>query len=146
MSEIINYNPDEADLEAIGLVLREKTAWENKDVVVSDSVNYSMRTEIDENRKNYFGVYQEPVDTDTQLAKLWIPLSEWTVESIVKDADPDTKDITIKAPPGKKSDVAQLIRLVTLHFLKVIGWGEFLNASELRQSGIASVLSRFEVI
>lgn len=122
-----NYDPTKEDKLAIGLIQREKQAWENINIVVSDDVTFSMRGEIDSNRKNYYGVYENSVDDDTGLDKLWIPLTEWTIETIVKNIDLDTKDVTIKNPPGKDARIAQLVRLVTLHFLKIIGFGEFLN-------------------
>ena len=125
--EIYNYNPTDKEKIAMGLILREKSAWENMNVQVSNDVSYSMRDEIDTYRKNYYGVFEEAIDPDTKLEKLWIPLTEWTVETVIKNIDLDTKDITIKSPQAKDSQAAQIIRLVTLHFLRLIGFGEFLN-------------------
>ena len=127
MTEIYNYDPSDKEKIAMDLILREKNAWENINLQVSDDVTFSMRTEIDNYRKNYYGVYEDPIDPDTKLEKLWIPLTEWTVETIVKNIDLDTKDIVIKSPQAKDSKPAQLVRLLTLHFMRMVGFGEFLN-------------------
>ena len=122
-----NYDPSKSEKIATDLILREKTAWENRHLQVSNDVTFAMRDEIDKYRKNYFGIYEEPKDADTGLDKLWIPLTEWTVETIVKNIDLDTKDIQIKSPQAKDSKPAQLVRLITLHFMRLVGFGEFLN-------------------
>lgn len=121
------YQPTDIEKKALALMQREINAWSNANVQVSNDASFSMRDEIDKCRKNYYGIFETPKDSDSNLEKIWVPLTEWTVETIVKNVDLDTKDITIISPAGKSPQVAQLVRLIVLHFLKLMNFGEFLN-------------------
>lgn len=112
---------------AMQIIKKETTAWDGIDSFVSDSASFNMRDEIDNARKNYYGKFNQTTDSDTGLKKLFVPLTEWTVESIVKNIDLDLKDIHVKAPEGKDKAVATIVKLVTLHFLKRINFSETLN-------------------
>jgi len=113
--------------EALALISRERSAWEHSDVWVSDSAYFNMRSEIDAARKNYFGQYEDSIDDTSDLSKIWIPLTEWTVERMVANIDLDTKDIHLRHPEGKDSKGALLMKLILANFLKKINFGEFLN-------------------
>ena len=119
------YQATDIEKKALSLIQREINAWGNATVQVSNNASFSMRDEIDGNRKNYYGIFDNPKPDDLEL--IWIPLSEWTAETVVKNIDLDTKDVTIISPAGKSPQVAQLVRLIVLHFLKLMGFGEFLN-------------------
>jgi hypothetical protein len=121
------YNPKEYEQKAIALVQREKQAWEYANVWVSDDAYYTMRDEIDAARKNYFGQFESSADSKTDMEKLWVPLTEWTVERTVANIDLDTKDIHLKHPEGKDVRVPIVMRMIVDNFLKKIGFGEFLN-------------------
>ncbi len=110
------YQPTVQDKLALSLINSERRAWEYATVWVSDDASFDMRDEIDDARKNYYGKFVEPVDPDTKLAKLFIPLTEWTVERMVTNIDLDTKDIHLRSPQGKNSRVALTMKLVLAKF------------------------------
>lgn len=121
------YNPTIQQKNALKLIGSERRAWEYAMVWVADSAYFSMRNEIDDARKNYYGQFIQPIDPDTKLEKLFIPLTEWTVERMVTNIDLDTKDIHLRSPQGKNSRVALTMKLVLANFLKKMNFGETLN-------------------
>lgn len=121
------YEPTEIEKQAIQLLRDEKAAWQSASVWVSSSTFFGMKQEIDDARKNYYGQFVEPTDPDTHLEKLFIPLTEWTVERMVTNIDLDTKDIHLRSPQGKNSRVALTMKLVLANFLKKMNFGETLN-------------------
>jgi len=120
-------NHSETEQEALSLIRREKTAWEQAAVWVSTDSYYYMRDEIDKARKNYYGKFEEEKDSETGLEKLWVPLTEWLVERLVANIDLDTKDIHIKHPEGRDVRIPLTLKMIVVNFLKKIGFGEFLN-------------------
>lgn len=123
----MEYQPTPYEKEATDLIQREKIAWEKAMVWVSDDASFSMRDEIDAARKNYFGVFEEPTDKDTELEKLWVPLTEWLVERNVANTDLDTKDVHLRHPQGRDPRVPLVAKLIIFNFLKKMGFGEILN-------------------
>lgn len=115
------------DKEAIKLIEDEKRAWENGTVWVSSGAYFTMAGEIDSARKNYYGQFEEPTDSRTGLEKMWVPLTEWTVERNVANTDLDTKDIHLRHPQGKDLRAPVTMKLILLNFLKKIYFGETLN-------------------
>jgi len=127
ISDIKVYLPNPIEQNALRLIRDEKSAWEFSNVWVSSDAYFTMRQEIDKARKNYYGQFEEPVDKNTKLEKLWIPLTEWTCERIIASIDLDTKDVQLRHPEGKDIRVPAVMRLIVLNFLRKINFGEFLN-------------------
>jgi len=118
---------EETYKEIAGIISKEKTAWEQGVVTVADAVQYTMREEIDSARKNYFGKFNQPKDPDTGLDKLYVPLIEWTVESVVKNTDKDLKDMRVKSPEGRNKALGSIVKLSLLNVLKRINFSETIN-------------------
>ncbi len=124
---IPGYIPDEFEIEALGIVNQEKAEWDEESVFVTDKVYYMMRKVIEQARKFYNGIFDNPKDETTGEDKIWYPLTEYSVESVVKSVDLDTKDILIRPGTPNAVGVTPLIRALTLHYLKKMGFGQLLN-------------------
>ena len=96
-------------------------------VGVTPDVFFDMTAVVKRARKNYFGIFDDPVDPVTKLDKTYVPLTEATVESIVKTVDLDTKDILIL--PKKEGDIVpvRFLRHIIRHYLDKMGFGQTLN-------------------
>lgn len=62
--------------QAIGLIRKEKTQWETATAYVTDKVAFQMRNLIRQLRKNYWGIFDNPIDPQSGREKIWMPLTE----------------------------------------------------------------------
>jgi hypothetical protein len=123
----LTYQPTEQEMQAINIIKSEKEAWERGTVWVTDKVAFEMRDVVKKARKNYFGIFDTETDPTTGRRKLFIPLTEWTVENMLKNIDIDSKEVNIKAKNQKGVKVSRIARYVLRHFLEDIGFGKLLN-------------------
>lgn len=121
---------EDLQAEAVKLVTREKQAWEVAAAFVTEKVYFQMRNLIRTLRKNYWGVFDEPLDPITGRKKIWIPLTEWIVETVVKNIDLDTKDINFRAKNKKAIPFTSLVRSVVRNCLEYMNFGEKLDEGE----------------
>jgi len=128
------YTPTEEESQILSIIENEKNAWEDGSVWVTDRVQMVMKNVIKKARKNYFGIFNNDTDPATGRKKLFIPLTEWTVETVVKNIDLDTKDIKAMAKNGDYKTSA-LFRLILRHVLDDVRFGSILNKL-LRMVGI----------
>lgn len=118
---------EDIQLKAIELVKNEKTAWDTGSAFVTENVSFEMRNVLKRSRKNYYGIFDKPYDTATGLEKIWVPLTEWTVETYVKNIDLDTKDINIRATKPLAVRWVNIVRQILKNYLKRLGFGELLD-------------------
>ena len=123
------YEPTEAELEIIRIMKAEKTAWEDGEVFVTDRVAFVMRNVLKQARKNFFGIFDEPDDPVTGRKKIWVPLTEWVVENVVKNIDIDTKDIHVEPMKPEASVSAEMFNFILRNKLEKAGFGKTLNAN-----------------
>ena len=116
--------------EAINLVREEKTLWEDATAFITDKVAYQMRNLIRQLRKNYYGVFDEPIDPTTGRKKIWIPLTESLVEATVKNIDLDTKDINFRAKKPGSIGLTSVVRSIVKNYLDETFFGEKLDEAE----------------
>lgn len=121
---------DVIEREAIGLVKSEKTAWETSLAFVTDKIAFNMREVIRTCRKNYWGVFDSEIDPTTGRKKIWVPLTESLVESVVKNIDLDTKDLQFKAKRPESTGLTGLVRSIVKVRLDRLGFGEKLDELE----------------
>lgn len=123
------YMPTKFEEEALEFIHSHRVQWDEADVFVTEKVSYLMRNVIEQARKYYYGVFDEPHDEVTGDDKTWVPLVEWSVESVVKSIDLDTKDIVVR--PGNKQsiNIVPIVRSVILNNLKKMEFGQLLNDS-----------------
>lgn len=120
---------NELEAKAVNLVTQEKTTWETGTAFITERVAFQMRNLIRQCRKNYYGVFDEQVDPTTGRKKIWVPLTESLVESVVKNIDLDTKDINFRAKKPESIGLTAIVRNLTKHHLDKISFGEMLDQS-----------------
>lgn len=127
MQDISGYVPTEAEKEIIRIMQSEKSNWEDGLVFVTDKVQFVMKNVVKKARKNYFGIFDKERDPITNRKKIFIPFTEWVVETMLKNIDIDTKDIEVKARNNKGYLKAQIFRYILKKKLDDIGFGKTLN-------------------
>lgn len=115
---------------ALGILKREKAEWEQSLAFVTERVAFDMRNLVRQLRKNYWGVFDEPIDQSTGRKKIWIPFTESLVESVVKNIDLDTKDINYRAMYPKYAEFTPFVRAKVRSYLEDSFFGEDLDRLE----------------
>lgn len=123
----MQYTPTDEEKEVIRIIQSEKTNWEDGHVFVVDKVQFIMKNVVKKARKNYFGIFNSPKDPVTKREKIFIPLTEWTVETMLKNIDIDTKDIDVKARNTNAYLKAEVFRHILKKKLDDINFGQTLN-------------------
>lgn len=89
-----------------------------------------MRNLIRTLRKNFWGVFDVQTDPTTGRQKVWIPLTESFVDSVVKNIDLDTKDINFRAKHPKAYGLTAVVRSLVKNALDKMNFGEYLDEFE----------------
>lgn len=118
------------EAKAINIVDNERANWEDAVCYVTEKVAFKMRQLIRICRKNYWGVFDEPIDPNTKQEKLWWHLSLKVVEDIVKNIDLDQKDINFIAKNPDGYSITEVIRAYVKDWLSAIYFGETLDETE----------------
>lgn len=121
---------DYINAQAISIVRGEKQRWEVATAFVTDRVSFKMRQLIRICRKNYYGIFDVPIDQQTQLEKIWYPLTEIHVEAVVKNIDLDQKDINFKSKTKDGYGITDLTRSAVKDKLSKIYFGQKLDDFE----------------
>lgn len=118
------------EAEAIRIVDTERTNWEDAVCYITENVGFRMRPLIRTLRKNYWGVFDQPIDPVTGQEKAWIPQAMTLVEDIWKNIDIDQKDITFKARRPKGYAITELTRAGFKEYLSNMYFGEILDEDQ----------------
>lgn len=123
------YEPTEAEKEMLRIMLSEKSAWEDGEVFAIEKLSFIMRNIVKKARKNFYGVFDEEIDPVTQRKKIWVPLTEWVVENVIKNIDIDTKDIHVEPMKSESSVAAEFFNFILRNRLEKAQFGKTLNAN-----------------
>lgn len=115
---------------AINIVRGEKQRWEVATAFVTDRVSFKMRQLIRICRKNFYGIFDVPVDQYTGLEKTWYPLTEINVNAVVKNIDLDQKDINFRSKTPNGYGVTNITRAAVKDKLSKIYFGQKLDDFE----------------
>lgn len=124
------YSKEEIYKEAITIVDNERQNWEDAVVWVTDKVGFKMRDLIRTCRKNYWGVFDKPIDSQTGREKTWMGMTMSTVEDVVKNIDMDAKDVTFLARNEMGIDITEITRSLSQEKMDKMMFGEILDADE----------------
>lgn len=116
--------------KCIAIVDQERVNWEEAVVFINPKVGFRMREMIRIFRKNYWGVFDAPIDKNTNREKIWIHAAMSIVETWVKNGDMDLKDINFIARNHTGYDVVDLTRFAVRDYLERMYFGETLDAEE----------------
>lgn len=127
-----NSQLEDADIDAIatGIVASEKARWETATAFITDRVSFKMRQLIRILRKNYYGIFDQPIDPLTQVEKVWYPLTEINVEAVVKNIDLDQKDINFRSYTQDGYEVTDVTRAHVKRKLSEMDFGAKLDDFE----------------
>lgn len=115
---------------AINIVDTERNNWETALCYVTEAVAFQMRQLIRVLRKNYWGVFDDPMDPNTGREKIWIHLAMKVVEDITKNIDLDTKDVNFIAKTENGYEITELVRSIVKEYLNQTYFGETLDETE----------------
>ena len=116
--------------EIITTMKKEKTSWDEETVFVTDRVAFLMRNLIKNCRKNYWGIFKKQTDPMTGRKKTWVPLTEWLVETTVKNTDLDSKDLNFRAKKHKSIGLVALVRNIVKYWVDENFFGEDMDEME----------------
>lgn len=116
--------------EALALIRQDVQDYEHAVCYVTDRVSFRMRELIKELRRNYWGIFEQPVDENTGRERIWIPLTESIVDAVVKNIDLDTKDMNIRAKKPGSIGYAAVLRTAFRKYLSDSGFGQKLDELE----------------
>lgn len=121
------YNPTQREAEALALIRAEKANWFEGQVWVTDRESFMMRNVVKKCRKNFYGIFDEPTDPVTGRKKIFVPMSEWIVETIIKNIDIDTKDIHVSPKKQEASAAAEVFEKILKNKLDKLRFGQIIN-------------------
>lgn len=123
---------DEFEKEAIDIVVGEVTKYKDGEWFITESVAIAIRPLIRLLRKNYWGIFDKPLDPITKKEKTWVPLTRLIVDSTRKLSDIDLKDLTFGALKRKGIGVVSIVRGFVRRWLRLNFFGEILDESILQ--------------
>lgn len=123
------------DIERMALDIVDQERVQNEDALVwvTDQVAFRMREMIKTFRKNYWGVFDQPYDSQTGRKKTWVHLAMTLVEDVVKNEDMDQKDINFRAKHPKGYDFTEVARGIVRDYLDNIYFSETLDETNRQQ-------------
>jgi hypothetical protein len=117
----------EADNALIAIVKDEVTKYDMGQYWITDKVAFNMRELIKEFRKNYWGIYDIPVDPITKREKLWVPLTRTLCDAVRKSVDLDPKDVRFRSLDMDYAHLTNIIRGSIREYFRKIYFGHELN-------------------
>lgn len=120
----------EIEARAIAIVKDEKQRWELATAFITDRVSFKMRQLIRICRKNYYGVFDQPIDQFTGLEKIWYPLTQINVEAVVKNIDLDQKDLQFESKTPEGYGITDITRSAVKDSLSKMYFGQKLDDFE----------------
>lgn len=130
----MQLSKDYIEQEAIAIVKGEKQQWEDSYVFVTEKVAFKIKDLVRTNRKNYWGIFDEPVDPTTGRKKIWYPLTEEFCDAVAPRIKIRTRDITFRASNDKGYYTADFARAWLHDYLVSTFFGETLDDSSLTKA------------
>lgn len=118
------YSPTDLEKEAINIVRQEVQAYENPEVFITDRISFAIKPLIKQLRKNYRGIFDEPIDKITNKKKIWVPLTASMVDNTRKNVDLDPKDINFFSNKKGAYGTTQILRAFIRDYFNKTHYGE----------------------
>lgn len=116
--------------QVISIVKQERNNWEDATAFITEKVAFVMRPLIRQLRKNFWGVFDAPIDPQTGKKKIWVPLTEVLIDGVIKNIDLDTKDINFRAKKPSAIGLTSVVRSIVKNYLDEMSFGEYLDEFE----------------
>lgn len=128
--------------EAINIIKSERDKWEDAEVQVTEKVRFRSRDLIRTCRKNYYGIFDNPVDSITGRKRLFYPLTEEICDQIAPKVGIQTKNIDFTATNEQGYITAEISRLSVRKFLRDNYIGEMQDEDSLDLSVNGTVVRK----
>lgn len=96
--------------EAALIVNEHISKYKDPEVFITEHVSFSIRPLVRLLRKNYYNVFDKPVDAQTGRKKIWVPLTMTMCDGVSKNSDIDTKDATFTSRNRKGIGTTEVVR------------------------------------
>lgn len=117
----------DADNALVAIVREEVTKYDMGQYWITDKVAFNMREMIKEFRKNYWGIYDVPIDPITKREKLWVPLTRTLCDAVRKSVDLDPKDVRFRSLDIDYAHLTNIIRGSIREYFRKIYFSHELN-------------------
>jgi len=125
------YSKKDIEEMAIKIVDNERTLWKDEVYFITENIGFNMRNLIRTCRKNYWGIFEEPVDPNSGRDKVFAPLTMAVVEDKLKNVDIDFKNIGFKTNKhAANTSMASVARLKVHDTLGKMYIGETIDADQ----------------
>lgn len=120
-------NQEQARQALVAIVTEQVRKYDMGQYWITDKVAFNMRELIKEFRKNYWGIYDVPIDPVTKREKLWVPLTRTLCDAVRKSVDLDPKDVRFRAVDPDYTEITHIVRGAVRQYLRKIYFGHTLN-------------------
>jgi hypothetical protein len=118
-------------MDVLRVMRDEIVSVDDATVFITEKIGWFIKNIVKRCRKNYYGVFDRPVDPVTGDEKYWVPLTESSVSNFVRAMDFDQKDIYVRPRKDDAVGAARVLRMVVDFWLNQIKFGELLDQIEL---------------
>lgn len=118
---------NDAQLALAHLVKDEVSKYDLGQYWITDKVAFNLREMIKEFRKNYWGIYDVPLDPITKREKLWVPLTRTLCDAVRKSVDLDPKDVRFRSTDPDYINITSLVRGAIRRYLRQTYFNHTLN-------------------
>lgn len=117
----------ELEREAVQIVSNHISKYKDPQVFITENVSFSIRPLVRLLRKNYYGVFDNPVDKQTKRKKIWVPLTMTMCDGVTKNSDIDTKDATFTSTTRNGIASTEITRAIVRRELDDTYFGQDLD-------------------
>lgn len=93
---------------------------------ITDTISYSVKDVLQENRRLYHSKFQNPLDSGG-LEKIFYNIGWIVFDTLYRNTDVDTKDINLRSTNGNAIPLVALIKMAVQSHLRKTNFGTFIN-------------------
>lgn len=121
---------EDIDKDIINIVDTERTQWERAITWLTPEVGYDMRKVIKKCRKNYWGVFEEPMEKGAKREKTWQHLTMRICEDYIKNINMSLRDLNFRAKRNSGYEIVDITRLFVHDYLYKMYFGETMDSTD----------------
>lgn len=113
--------------EAANIVNEHVSKYKDPEVFITEHVSFSIRPLVRLLRKNYYGVFDKPIDAQTGRKKIWVPLTMTMCDGVSKNSDINTSDATFTSRNREGIGTTEIVRATVRRELEDTYFGQDLD-------------------
>jgi len=122
---------EELEAKAIEVVKQHKANHEHGIVFITENIAFEMKNLVRQLRKNFWGIYNRPIDPVTGRKKIWSPLTRFVVDTTDKNSHISQKDIRFRAKKENRTSLSRIVRGYAENQMRKLGFSD--KMEELRK-------------